>query len=63
MKMQYSRLDNPEEQWCVQSILDYIDLFYDGDTVRAFCSEQTLFDEMYSFIKNSKKISKTNTEL
>lgn len=61
-KIRYSRLDNPEEHWCVQSILDYIDLFYNSNTVRTFCSEQTLLAEMYSFITNSKRISTTDTE-
>ncbi len=61
--MCFSRRTHPEENWLVESILHYIELFYDSTSARTFASESTLFDEMYSFVKTSKKINNTITEL
>lgn len=61
--MRFSRRTHPEENWLVESVLHYIDLFFDSASVRTFPSESTLFDEMYSFVKTSKKINNTITEL
>ncbi|KAG1048437.1 hypothetical protein G6F43_009171 [Rhizopus delemar] len=60
--MCFSRRTYPEENWLVESILHYIELFYDSTSARTFASESTLFDEMYSFVKTSKKINNTITE-
>ncbi|KAG1143758.1 hypothetical protein G6F37_010662 [Rhizopus arrhizus] len=60
--MCFSRSTHPEENWLVESILHYIELFYDSTSARTFASESTLFDEMYSFVKTSKKINNTITE-
>ncbi|EIE78817.1 hypothetical protein RO3G_03522 [Rhizopus delemar RA 99-880] len=60
--MCFSRRTHPEENWLVESILHYIELFYDSTSARTFASESTLFDEMYSFVKTSKKINNTITE-
>ncbi|RCH85923.1 hypothetical protein CU098_003701, partial [Rhizopus stolonifer] len=38
----HSRITHPEEQWIVQRILDYIDLFFDGDSARKFNISRTI---------------------
>lgn len=47
----------------IKSILDYSELFYGASTARSFSSESTLFDEMYNFIKYSRVLSGTLTDL
>ncbi|KAI8095394.1 hypothetical protein BDF21DRAFT_488949 [Thamnidium elegans] len=55
------RHDDPELYWVKESVLDYIELFYNTN-VAMFNSEQDLLDEVYGFIKKSRRISKTRTE-
>ena len=56
------RHDDPELYWVKESVLDYIELFYNTDFAM-FNSEQDLLDEVYGFIKKSRRISKTRTEM
>ncbi|KAL7333197.1 hypothetical protein PS15p_202131 [Mucor circinelloides] len=55
------RHDDPELYWVKESVLDYIELFY-NTSFAMFNSEQDLLDEVYSFIKKSRRVSKTRTE-
>ncbi|CAO3620736.1 unnamed protein product [Mucor hiemalis] len=55
------RHDDPELYWVKESVLDYIELFYNTNFVK-FNSEQDFLDEVYGFIKKSRRISKTRTE-
>ncbi|EPB86805.1 hypothetical protein HMPREF1544_06421 [Mucor circinelloides 1006PhL] len=55
------RHDDPELYWVKESVLDYIELFY-NTSFAMFNSEQDLLDEVYGFIKKSRRISKTRTE-
>ncbi|KAI8087319.1 hypothetical protein BDF21DRAFT_437426 [Thamnidium elegans] len=43
-----------------QSILHYIELFYDSASARTFASESTLFDEIYSFNLKVRSIGSTS---
>lgn len=47
--------------WFKESILNYIDLFYDEDHITVK-TEQDLMDEVYGFIKRIKTLSGTKTE-
>ncbi|GAN05234.1 hypothetical protein MAM1_0085d04703 [Mucor ambiguus] len=61
-KFIYEQHDDPELYWVKESVLDYIELFYDTN-LAMFNSEQDLLDEVYGFIKKkSRRISKTRTE-
>ncbi|KAG1369283.1 hypothetical protein G6F61_012462 [Rhizopus arrhizus] len=57
-----NRRQQPEEYWCRESVLNYLNLFIDKDSVSSFPTEQDLLQDMYGFIKATKHISKTTTE-
>ncbi|CEG83040.1 hypothetical protein RMATCC62417_17017 [Rhizopus microsporus] len=54
-------LDDREEFWLKQSILDYLILFSDDDTLAPSETEKDLLDDVYGFVKKSCKLSGTKT--
>ncbi|GAA5816521.1 hypothetical protein MFLAVUS_010050 [Mucor flavus] len=49
------RYEKPEVHWCLQSVLDFIDLFYNASTINV-TTEQDLLDEVYGFIKKKAEV-------
>ncbi|CAO3645400.1 unnamed protein product [Mucor hiemalis] len=60
--IRFHRINQPAEYWCRNSVLNYLDLFIQSDTIKPFFTEQDLLDDMYGFIKTSRNISKTTTQ-
>ncbi|GAA5798967.1 hypothetical protein HPULCUR_004376 [Helicostylum pulchrum] len=50
-------VEDPEEFWLKRSVVDFTLLFTDNEEHEKYTTEQELLDDVYSFIKNSKKIS------
>ncbi|KAG1220703.1 hypothetical protein G6F68_021127 [Rhizopus microsporus] len=46
-----NRRQQPEEYWCRESVLNYLNLFIDKDSVSSFPTEQDLLQDIYGFIK------------
>lgn len=58
--MKADRYDEPELYWCIQSILDYVDLFNNADTINIM-TEQDLLDDVYGFIKKRRALCQLTT--
>lgn len=52
-------MEDPEEFWLKRSVVDFTLLFTDNEEHEKYATEQDLLDDVYSFIKNSKKINGT----
>lgn len=52
--------EEPKLFWVQQGIFDYIDLFYKCSKIDVD-TEQDLLDEVYSFVKKSRKINNLST--
>lgn len=48
--------------WLKNSIINYLMLFYDTETVPPIKSEQDLLEDVYGFIKKSKILNGTTAE-
>lgn len=55
-------VNDKEKYWLKNSIINYVMLFINGSTMVPFKSEENLLDDVYGFIKTSKKPSNTNIE-
>ncbi|KAG1152018.1 hypothetical protein G6F37_002397 [Rhizopus arrhizus] len=55
-----NRRQQPEEYWCRESVLNYLNLFIDKDSVSSFPTEQDLLQDMYGFTKATKHIIRLN---
>lgn len=53
--------DDPSLYWVKESVLDYIELFYENSTI-IVNTEQDLLDEVYGFVKQSRRLNRTRTE-
>ncbi|KAG1167158.1 hypothetical protein G6F36_012662 [Rhizopus arrhizus] len=60
--LRFNRLQQPEEYWCRESILNYLNLFINSDTIAPFNTEQDLLEDVYGFIKASKRLNSTIAE-
>jgi hypothetical protein len=60
--MRYNRLHQHKQYWFREGVLNYLDLFFDGDTMPHFNTEQDLLEDVYDFIKSSKRLSRTTAE-
>ncbi|RCI02398.1 hypothetical protein CU098_002707, partial [Rhizopus stolonifer] len=54
-------LDDCEKFWLKQSVLDYLMLFSDDDTLASSETEKDLLGDVYGFVKKSCKLSGTKT--
>lgn len=60
--MQFDRSE-ADKYWVRQSVLNYIDLFIDNDVIPVFKTELDLFEDMYGFVKSSRRLSQTTAEI
>ncbi|KAI9470510.1 MAG: hypothetical protein EXX96DRAFT_490544, partial [Benjaminiella poitrasii] len=51
-----------EEYWLKNNIINLVMLFIDGPTIPPVKGEQGLLDDVFGFVKTSKRLSHTNTE-
>lgn len=57
--MKADPVDEPDLYWFKQSIMNYSFLFVDDEKYDGYGKEQDLLDNVYSFIKQSKRLSNT----
>jgi hypothetical protein len=55
------RYDQSTLFWLKESVLNYIDLFYEENQVVAH-TEQDLLEEVYGFLRRSRTLCSTKTE-